>query len=216
MPFFMFLRYARRNPAVNEPPEIGGVQMKHSHVAWAAALLLAGTSLVSAGEITDLAKDAEAKLQAGQSIEAIETLRRAVALADARVPLSFRKTVFVAETPIAFGVYKPRTDNVFKSGEPLIAYAEPVGMGWTAQDGALFRSLLTADFEIRSPDGRILAGKRDFGRFEFVSHEENKEIRTDVTVNLTGATAGKYVLGVTYHDAVTGRSANFDLPFEIR
>jgi hypothetical protein len=190
--------------------------MKQSYVAWAAALLLAGTTIVSAGEITDLAKDAEAKLQAGKSIEAIETLRRAVALADARTPLTFRKAVFVAETPIAFGVYKPRAGNVFNAGEPLIAYLEPVGMGWAPQDGALFHSLLTADFEIRSPDGQVLAGKREFGRFEFVSHEQNKEIRTDVTVNLTGASAGKYVLGVTYHDTVTGKSANFDLPFEIR
>jgi hypothetical protein len=37
-----------------------------------------------------------------------------------------------------------------------------------------------------------------------------------VTLNLTGATAGKYVLGLTYHDGATGKSANFDLPFEIR
>jgi hypothetical protein len=213
----MILRYASRISAEPEPPSNGeSIQMKHLHMAWAAALLLAGTMVASAGEIADLAKDAEAKLAAGNSVKAMEMLRGAVALADARSPLAFRKIVFVSEGPTGFGVYKEHAGNVFKPGEPLIVYAEPLGMGWAPQDGGLFHSALSADFEIRSPEGRILTGKRDFGHFEFVSHEQNKEIRTDVTINLTGATAGKYVLGLTYHDGATGKSAKFDLPFEIR
>jgi hypothetical protein len=190
--------------------------MKHLHTALTAALLVVGASIASAGDIADLAKDAEAKLQAGQSVAAIETLRHAVALADARSALSFRKAIFVAQAGGGYGIYNQRLDNMFKSGEPLIAYVEPIGVGWAALDGGVFRSALTADFEIRSPEGRILAGKRDFGHFEFFSHEQNKEIRTDVTVTLTDAPAGKYVLGMTYHDTVTGKTANFDLPFEIK
>jgi hypothetical protein len=72
------------------------------------------------------------------------------------------------------------------------------------------------DFEIRSPAGDILTGKRDFGRFEFKSREQNTEVMTHVTLNLTGARPGKYIFGIIYHDKTTGKSASVDLPFEIR
>jgi hypothetical protein len=39
---------------------------------------------------------------------------------------------------------------------------------------------------------------------------------THLTLNLTGAEPGKYVFGVIYHDKTTGKSANVDLPFEIK
>ena len=185
-------------------------------MACAGIALLFGLRGVAAGEIADLARDAEAKLQAGQNVPAIENLRQALRLAHDQGGLAFRKAVFVTEAPQGFGLYKERASNVFNQGEPLIAYIEPVGIGWAKQDGGNFHSLLTVDFEIRSPTKEILTGKRDFGQFEFLSHEQNTEVMTHLTLNLTGAPAGKYVLGVVYHDKTTGKSAGADLPFEIR
>ncbi len=178
--------------------------------------LLCALGSARAGEIVDLARSAEALLQSGQNVEAIDTLRRALRIANDQSPLALRKAVFVAEPPQGFGIYKERPNNVFRQGEPLVAYVEPIGIGWTKGDGGTFHSLLTVDFEIRSPSGEILAGKRDFGRFEFTSREQNTEIMTHLTLNLTGARAGKYVFGVLYHDKTTGKSASADLPFEIK
>ncbi len=177
--------------------------------------LLCGAGGAAAGDIEDLARNAETMLQSGKGPEAVEQLRRALRLANDRSPLAFRRAFFVSEAPKGFGIYKVRGDDVFKTGEPLIAYAEPIGMGWEQQDGGMFHSLLAVDFEIRSPAGEILTGKRDFGHFEFVSHEQNTEVMTHLTLNLTGAPAGKYVLGVIYRDKISGKNASVDLPFEI-
>jgi hypothetical protein len=39
---------------------------------------------------------------------------------------------------------------------------------------------------------------------------------TRLTLTLTGAKPGKYVLGVVYRDKITGKSTTFDLPFSIQ
>jgi hypothetical protein len=172
-----------------------------------------GTSL--AGEIEDLAREAEAKANAGRHVEAVETLRRAIGILAAKGPLALRRVQFISEPPKGFGIFKPRAGNVFRQGEPLIVYAEPVGMGWRAADG-LNRAHIATDFEIRSPDGKILGGQRDFGRFEFASHDQNQEIMTHLTIRLSGAPAGRYLFAATYRDQMTGKSATLELPFEIK
>lgn len=178
-------------------------------------LLLAAVASARAGEIEALAREAEAKAAVGQHIEAANALRQAFAVLAAQSPLSLRHAQFVAEPPNGFGIYQPRSGNSFRSGEPLIVYAEPFGMGWRPE-GDHFSALLTIDFEIRTPGGEILTGKKEFGRFAFNSRERNLEVMTHLTLNLSGAPAGKYVFGATYHDKVSGKSTSLDLPFEIR
>jgi hypothetical protein len=104
---------------------------------------------------------------------------------------------------------------VFRAGEPLIVYAEPVGMGWRTADG-VNHAHVAADFEIRTTDGKILGGQKDFGKFEFASRDHNHEIMTHLTIRLSGAPAGRYVFAATYRDQVNGKSASMELPFEIR
>ena len=180
-------------------------------------LAVLAVSLVPAlaGEVENLARDAEAKAKAGDTVAAVETLRRAIGVVMTQGPLTLRKVQFIAEPPKGFGIYKTRADNVFKPGEPLIIYAEPLGMGWKTENG-VNRALVAADFEIRTPDGKILGGQKNFGRFEFMSHEQNQEIMTHLTIRLSGAPAGSYEFAATYRDQVSGKSANLTLPFEIK
>jgi hypothetical protein len=168
-----------------------------------------------AGQIEDMAREAAAKAKAGDPVAAVEILRQAIATLTAEGPLSLRRVQFVAEPPKGFGIYKPRADNVFKPGEPLIIYAEPVGMGWKAENG-MRHALVAADFEIRTPAGKILGGQKNFGRFEFTSHEQNQEVMTHLTIRLSGAPAGKYVFAATYRDQMNGKSVDLSLPFEIK
>jgi hypothetical protein len=88
-------------------------------------------------------------------------------------------------------------------------------MAWRRSDG-INKSQIVTDFEIRTPEGKILGGQRDFGRFEFTSHDRNQEIMTHLTITMSGAPPGKYVFAATYRDQVSGKSANLELPFEIR
>ena len=182
----------------------------------ASVALLGALNHAGAAEIADLGSGAETMLQSGQYLSAIENLRQAMRLVQDQTPLSIRKAVFVSEEPQGFGIYKERGSDAFKQGAPLLVYVEPIGVGWKKQDDGYFHSLLAVDFEIRSPTGDILTGKKDFGKFGFTSYEQNTEIMTRLTLTLTGAKPGKYVLGVVYRDKITGKSTTFDLPFSIQ
>ena len=85
------------------------------------------------------------------SIAAIDSARAATIAALKGAPLGFRRVLFVTEAPGGFAIYDPRPNDVFKPGEPLIVYTEPVGITWQ-QDGDKVSSKLVVDFEVRSPD----------------------------------------------------------------
>ena len=152
---------------------------------------------------------------ADPSIAAIESARAATIAALKAAPLGFRRVLFVADAPGGFGAYEPRPDNVFKPGEPLVVYTEPIGIAWK-QEGNVFSSKLVVDFELRSPDGKVLGGQKGFGEFAFTAREPAIDYMAHVTINLTGAPAGAYILGLTVRDTNSGKSATTDLPFEIK
>lgn len=149
------------------------------------------------------------------SIAAIDSARAATIAALKGAPLGFRRILFVTEAPGGFAIYDPRPNNVFKPGEPLIVYTEPVGITWQ-QDGDKVSSKLVVDFQVRSPDGQVLGGQNGFGEFALTAREPPIDYMAHVTINLTGAPAGAYVLGLTVHDTNSGKTASADLPFEIK
>ena len=103
-----------------------------------ALALLAGavfSGVASAQSIMDLAKQAESQSADGKSVEAYETMRKATLQVWDASPLVFRRALFVAGSPSGFGIYNPRPDNVFKPGEKLVIYAEPIGFKWENKDG---------------------------------------------------------------------------------
>lgn len=181
-----------------------------------ALALLAGSIVApAAGEIEDLGREAEKQANAGQHLQAIETLRRAINVLAAKGPFLLRNVQFITEPPKGFGIYTPRPNNVFPPGEPLIVLAEPIGMTWKTE-GAFNRAAMTTDFAIRTPEGKVLGGQKEFGKFEFNSREINQEIHTHLTITLTGAPRAKYVLVATYRDLIGGKTATLELPFEIK
>jgi hypothetical protein len=155
------------------------------------------------------------KSEVDKSIEAINTARAAVIEVLNKAPLGFRRILFVKEIPNGFGAYKPRETNVFAPDEPLIIYTEPIGVAWK-QDGEEYSSKLVVDFEIRSPDGQVLAGQRSFGEFALEAREPPLDYMSHIKLDVTGAPAGSYILGLTMHDSNSGKSTSTDLPFEIK
>ena len=190
--------------------------MKHAAVF--ALALLAGASFAvaaSAEELTDLAKQAESEVKDGKNLDAYETTRKATLKVWNSGPLLFRKALFVSGRPGGFGVYDPRPDNVFKPGEKLVIYVEPVGFTWQPKDG-LNHAQLVVDLALKDGEGNVVAQQQGFGNFSFDSREQNMETMTAVTIDFGDAPAGKYTAELTFHDTVGDKSASFELPFEIK
>lgn len=174
---------------------------------------LAGTAL--AGPLQEKAADAEAALGSGKGVEAIQLMRQALYEVWNEAPLAIPTSTFVVAPADGYGIYTARDNNSFATGEPLLIYLEPVGFDWKQQDG-LYNSLLTVDFDLTTPDGNVLAGQKGFGKFDFKSHLPNTEYMANLTLNVSGAPAGDYVLVLTVNDEHGGGSAKVDLPFEIQ
>jgi hypothetical protein len=158
---------------------------------------------------------AAAETGTDKAVEDIDKARAAVVEALSRAPLGFRRILFVSQVPEGFADYQPRADNVFTQDEPLIVYTEPIGVEWK-KDGDEFSSKLVVDFEIRSPDGKVLAGQKGFGEFALSAREPPLDFMSHIKLDVTGAAAGSYILGLTIHDTNSGKSFSTDLPFEIK
>lgn len=150
-----------------------------------------------------------------KAIETINAARALTAEALSTAPLGFRRILFVRDVPDGFAAYEPRGSNIFTPNEPLIVYSEPIGVAWT-KDGDEYSTKLSVDFEIRSPDGKVLAGQKGFGEFALSAREPPLDFMTHIKLDVTGAAAGSYVLGLTMHDTKSGKSTTVDLPFEIK
>lgn len=177
------------------------------------AAVLAGEA--RAEDVVALAQRAKQQAAAGQNMDALETLREAYYEIADKMPLSFRRSVFVAEKSPGFGMMKPRADNVFKPGEVIVIYLEPVGLGWR-KAGSVYNSVLLADFEIQTSDGKILGGQKNFGRFALSGQDRNSEYMIHLTYNVTGLPEGEFIVSTLFHDEVSGKNATQNMKFVIR
>jgi hypothetical protein len=156
---------------------------------------------VEAGPLSDAAEKAEKQATAGDAAGARETLSQAV---------------FVTATPTGYAMYEPKQGSVFKAGEKLISYVEPVGLTWkeASAEGKL-ETRFTVDLDLVTPTGEILASHKAFGDFTFTGYRRNQEIYATLTVDVSGAPAGDYVLRFRFNDINSGKSASVDQPFKI-
>lgn len=155
----------------------------------------------------------------GAGAQSLEDLaRREAALIEAweKLPLTVRRAVFVAERPTGFGMYAQRRDSVFKPGEPLVIYAEPVGYGWKDAGNGQFDFGLDTGFVIKRRSGEVLGGNQNFGKLAWVSHVRNREVMVNLTLNVTGLPPGDYVVEFQLRDITGSKTASFELPFQIK
>ena len=178
--------------------------------------LLAGACLMSsaalAGPFADAATGAEAKATE-DPVAAMEAAQNAFADFAESLRFTIANTTFIGEPAAGFGMITPR-EAKFKPGEPLVVYAEPVGLHWK-EGGRGYQSQFTVDVDLLSPDGKVLGGQKDFGKFGFDSEIRNQEIMSTLTLNLDGVPPGDYVVRYTFHDVVSGASADTELPFTV-
>lgn len=185
-------------------------------IFFAIAVLAVGwANAAGAQTVSDQAKKAETLAADGKFLAALAALDGAADLLWEKSPLVCRRVLWVAEKAAGFGEYNPRESNSFKSGQEMLAYAEPIGFGWR-RSGDIWHTDLAADFIIRDKNGKQLFRKDDFGKFDIASRARNREFMLNLTYSVTGAPAGEYVAVTHLRDKVTGKEGECALPFTVR
>ncbi|MDH6268788.1 hypothetical protein M2360_004206 [Rhizobium sp. SG_E_25_P2] len=183
----------------------------------ASLLSLAMPPVVLAGQIADLAKQAEDEIgKAEGGPAAHEKMRAALAAAQAKIPFDIRKAFFVSEKPLMFGAYQRVKANEFPVGATLISYVEPIGLAWKSTDDARVQARFTVDFELRSPEGEMLAEQKAFGNFSITAVEPLFEIFTPLTLDVSQAPAGAYVLKYTFTDLTSDNKTDVEQRFTLK
>jgi hypothetical protein len=132
-----------------------------------------------------------------------------------KVPLTEQKVAFITEPSAGYGMYTERGTNIFKQGEPLITYVEPIGYGWKELPGDMFEINFVADVMLTAENGSVIADEKGFAKVAFQSHNAAMELKLDLTLNPTGLPVGKYKLTYTLHDMSADQVSTFDQPIEI-
>jgi hypothetical protein len=148
------------------------------------------------------------------TLDDIDTLQQAVIDAWTEMPLTVRRVIFVTEKPPNVGAYSERPTNVFKAGEKLLTYIEPVGYTWK-QQGKMFSFGAIVDFAVKDADGKILGGQENFAKLALTSRTKLQEFMLNLTMSLDGITPGKYILEYKLHDLGSEKIVVVDQPFEI-
>jgi hypothetical protein len=152
----------------------------------------------------------------GQSLDEINKRDEAVREAWGKTPFSLRNAFFVTEAPESFGVYKPRSPAPFKSGEHMIIYAEPIAYEWKSVEGGQYEFGFTIDFIVKTAAGKNILEKDNFGTMMFKSRAQNRELYLKLSVDLTGADPGDYLLDFRVHDAEgVNKTAMIELPITL-
>lgn len=150
-----------------------------------------------------------------QTQDFLATARQSLADKSQKSTLTTQVVTFVSAKATGFGMYETRGSNVFKPGEPLLFYIEPLGYKFkTVGDTSTFG--IAMDIELVSSSGTSLYRQDDFMNQGFKSHHMNQELMLNGTVTLDGASPGDYVMVLTLHDKIGEGSSTAKLPFVIR
>ena len=186
-----------------------------SKVFFAAALLAAAIAGPShAGPIADKGREAETLAGSGDPLKAFEALDAAAEQIWNEMPLTIRKVLLV-ESAEGYGIYAPRESSVYKSGESIRIYTEPVGFGYgrTALGG--YEVAFDVDFAVTDESGEEVLNEEDFLAFAMPLRYRNREFQLTLAVNLDGAPAGRYTGTFLMKDKHSEKTASFSVPFEI-
>ncbi|MFL6512347.1 MAG: hypothetical protein ACJ70X_05310, partial [Nitrososphaera sp.] len=116
--------------------------------------------------------------------------------------------------------------NVFRPGETIVLYVEPVGFGHepiaetpstvdggnsTTIPSTLYLINMTADMIISDSSGTVLQTLENLPTESFVSHRQNTEFSLTLTLSQEQPfPVGDYIISYILHDQVTGKSFQLD------
>ena len=183
-------------------------------VACAVFAFSAQAVFASDADIKAMAKAIEQKSAIGQYEEAWRDLGDLESILWEKRPLGISSALFVQKPATGYGLYLPRENSEFRKDEPIFVYLQPVGYGY-ARSEDLFRIALTADFELRTPSGQVLAEQQAFSRLSLESRAPNREFQASFSFTFEGLEPGRYTLLLRIRDENGGQRTETALPFVI-
>ncbi|MGD8563946.1 MAG: hypothetical protein PVG03_15495 [Desulfarculaceae bacterium] len=189
------------------------------------AVLLCGGLAVAGGGLASAAPaDPVLLLDQTKELVASGKMQRALVSAGEAVEAIWAKTPYHLDTVTltqqksdGYGQYDPKDNNVYPSGKSTIyIYMEPRAYKITQTKPGVFNFGLALDLYLLRPDGKVVFGKENFARLQKNSRRPNREFSVSVTVNLTNAPAGKYLLKLVARDKNSKGRAEARVPIEIK
>lgn len=180
-----------------------------------ALMVTAGISgAAAAGSIASKGVEAEKHVESGNPLAAIESLDSAIAEIWDAMPLTIRKAVKI-DSATGYGVYAEREEPLYRNGEQVLVYVEPVGFAYGR--GPLGERMISlgVDLAILDAGGEKVFGKEDLMRLELPVRYRNREFFLTLNINLETAPPGEYTGRFLLKDKHSDKTAEFDIPFEI-
>lgn len=182
--------------------------------------LLAGTALLSppalAQTLAEQAAAIDAKMAARDSDAALQgALDLYGSVWEQSPEIRFREALLVSQPAAGFGIYNPRPDDRFKKGDPVIIYVEPIGFGYGAPAVGLVSIGFVVDLKVTSIMGEVMGDVPSLTEVNLTSRARNREFQANLTYNLQGIPAGRYVLETTLRDKNSAKTGVFALQIEI-
>jgi hypothetical protein len=105
-----------------------------------------------------------------------------------------------------YGIYQEHKSNIFKPGEDIILYVEPVGFSHI-NNTRLYLINLTASIILSDTQGNILFGRENIPILNIVSHTQNTEMFGRLRVGQSSPfPPGGYVITYILNDVPSGKS----------
>ena len=179
-----------------------------------AALTLTTATAASAGEIADKAAEAEKALQSNDAAGALAKFRDAEETLWKAMPLAVLNVKQISSAS-GFGVYSERPNHIYKPGEEIMLYMEPVGYGYGSDGLGNNQIALYVDLTVLTQSGEKLGSFEKLGRVQLASRSHNREMFFKLNVSVDGLPPGKYRADFLMHDENSQKTAPFTTDFEI-
>lgn len=165
----------------------------------------------SAQDLPEFCAQAKTLLDQNRPLEAMKVIQKAMQAVWARTPFQLEKAVLVKKKASGFGAYEPRPDNLYKPGEVVYLYLEPVGFTQEEKDGYYLMGLAT-DFIVQKEDGTIIGGKENFGKWELKNRNFITGFHLNLDYTLTNVKPGTYIIKTVLRDLLSSKSVAVETP----
>lgn len=152
---------------------------------------------------------AGAAVEKGQHAQAIDALEGALAAVREAAPLTIESFMLVGREAKQFGDFAPRTNTKFAADEPILFYMEPKNLVY-GRLGAQYVPSFEVDLEIIDASGESVASKEAFGSFRLPSMSPVQDLFLNLSVSLTGAPPGDYIIRLTVRDLNSTKKASVE------
>jgi hypothetical protein len=192
----------------------------------------------SSSSISEIPLSQEQQGQRGDQLAQLDAARQQYLSAWNNTAFTSQFDVFIAEgSDLGYGIYREHIPaNVFRPGETIVLYVEPVGYGHqpitdsatineeggsgsatggssvsATSDTTLYVMNMTADYIISDSTGSELQTIEDVPVGNLVSHRQNLELFLTLTLRQDQPfPVGDYIVTYVVHDQVTGQSFQLD------